>query len=348
MPPPVSSKSSATLAKPKPLSPANCALTGRAPPKSPATPTGPIRSTTSISRGRNPSAIARSPSSPPPASSCPIRPGRPAAFRDLQNGVLQHFLDTRAHDVTYSLVASTNFREYFPGTDPTGGDPHFQRDGVASLKLTVASSVRPLAPKLSYLIPAFLWTNSYDPVQKNWYTGRTVMLRAYFERPFLLSGNRETVGVVLFDPSSGVDPAKQNYVSRWGADPVRPITKPILQNELSEVNLCEAGHPLVTCTLPEGDQARIKPCSIHYSPERQLWYADVPINTLNTNTSFVRLAFVRFQPDSLTGGASEAPLLTSRFSPSSCSSLPTDGFPSTNAAARNSASRSPARSPTIP
>ncbi len=226
-------------------------------------------------------------------------------LRTLKAGLLQHFLDTRAHEVTYSLVASTNFREYFPGTDPAGGDRRYQRDGLGSVKLTVASSVRPLAPKLSYLIPAFFWTNSYDRVKKTWYTGRTVILRAYFERPFLLSGDHETVGVVLYDPSSGVDPGKQNYVSRWGADPVRPITKPILQNELSEVNLCEAGHPPVNCTLAEGDQVRIKPCAVHYSTERQLWYADVPINTQNCNTSFVRLAFVRWQPDSLTG-ASEA------------------------------------------
>jgi len=109
--------------------------------------------------------------------------------------------------------------------------------------------------------------------------------------------------VVLADNRSGVDPAQQNFVSRWGADPAREITTPIQQNELAEDNLCEQGAAVETCMLTEGDPARVKPCAIQYSCERKLWYSDIPINTKHSNAPFVRLALVRWQPDSLSGAS---------------------------------------------
>ncbi len=223
-------------------------------------------------------------------------------LRALGDSVYHHFLDTRAHTVTYKLVATTNFREYYPGADdpnPPSNDSHYQREGKETLTLTVASSARPLAPKISYLIPAFVWADTFDDATKTWYAGRTMVVRAYFERPMLLSGDHETIAVVLFDPASGVAPSQQKFVCRWGADPTRAITTPILQNEMSEVNFCAPGDPIETCMLTEGDSARAKPCKIQYSEFRQLWYADIPINTQHANAPFVSLAFVRWQPDAL-------------------------------------------------
>jgi hypothetical protein len=230
----------------------------------------------------------------------PLPATRLRALKD--NLVLHHFLDTRAHEITYTLVATTNFREYYPGADdpnsPTN-DPHYQREGKEKLKLTVASSARPLAPKIAYLIPAFVWTDTFDKATKTWHAGRTMIVRAYLERPMLLSGDHETIAVILFDPNSKVAPNQQNFVCRWGADPTRPITTPILQNEMSEVNFCAPGEPIETCMLAEGDSARAKPCKVQYSEDRQLWYADIPINTQHANAPFVSLAFVRWQPNAL-------------------------------------------------
>ena len=216
--------------------------------------------------------------------------------------VLQHFLDTRAHEVSYTLVATTNFREYYPGADDPkvkADDSDYERPAKEKLTLTVASSARPLAPKLSYLIPAFVWADAYDRKTKTWHEGRTMVVRAYFERPMLLSGDRETIAVVLFDPNSSVAPSEQKFVCRWGADPTRTITTPILQNEMSEVNFCGPGDSIETCILTEGGTARAKPCKIEYSEDRQLWFADVPINTQHSNAPFVSLSFVRWQPDAL-------------------------------------------------
>ena len=226
-------------------------------------------------------------------------PGTAVRCRAMK-ALTEHFNDTRAHEIQYSLVAATNFREYYyPPADAKSDESGFQTPGTKPVSLTVLSSVCPPAPAIRYLIPAFAWTNVYEKETKTWRVGRTVVLRAYFERPFLVSGNRETAGVILFDPDSGVPPAKQTWVSRWGADPTRPVTAPVKQNELSEANLCEADHPILNCTLPGKQKARVKVCSIHYSGDRNAWYTDIPINTLNANAPFVRLAFARWQPDAL-------------------------------------------------
>ena len=234
----------------------------------------------------------------------PDTPSPATRFRILNKSVVQHFLDTRAHKITYKLVATTNFREYYPGAEkPKADDEHFQLNGNDPVNLTVLSSVRPPAPSIAYVLPAFAWANTYDREKKIWHAGRTVVLRVYLKRPFLVSGDRETLGVVLADNRSGVDPAQQNFVSRWGADPAREITTPIQQNELAEDNLCEQGAAVETCMLTEGDPARVKPCAIQYSCERKLWYSDIPINTKHSNAPFVRLALVRWQPDSLSGAS---------------------------------------------
>jgi hypothetical protein len=222
-------------------------------------------------------------------------------LRSLSGGLVHHLLDTRAHEITYKLVATGNFREYYPGADIADkNEKEYQRAGdLKGALITVASSARPVAPDILYLIPAFVWANTWDHDQKKAYTGRTIIVRAYHGRPFLLSGNNETLGVVLSDPNSGVAPADQNFVSRWGADPTRTITTPILRNELTEDNLCEPGPEIETCVLAEGGTARVKPCAIQYSHERQLWFTDIPINTQHANAPFVRLALVRWQPDAL-------------------------------------------------
>ena len=233
----------------------------------------------------------------PPPHNPPIR------LRTLNSGLNEHFTDTRAHTITYSLVAGTNFREYYPGAGKKDEGPEFLREGEHSVTLTVLSSVPPPAPPLLYVVPAFLWTDTYEGSSKTWYSGRTMLARAWLSRPFLVSGDRETLGVLLFDPTSGVAPADQQSVSRWGADPARTIIAPIAREELTEANLCEAEQPIENCTLDNGDKVRVKPCRIEYCEERQLWYADIPINTQGANAPFVRLALVRWQPDALSSPA---------------------------------------------
>src|ERR1051325_2576999 len=49
-------------------------------------------------------------------------------------------------------------------------------------------------------------------------------LRIYLERPFLISGDLESLGIVIATPTRPADDNTQPLISRWGADPTRPIT----------------------------------------------------------------------------------------------------------------------------
>jgi hypothetical protein len=225
------------------------------------------------------------------------------------DSIVHHFTDTRAHTVFYRLSGATSFREYYPEAteQPDKNLADYCNDSGESAPVIVVSSARPLAPSLVYLIPAFLWEDNYDHHTKTWCRHRTVLLRAYFQRPFLLSGDLETVAVVLVDPASATTPANQKYVSRWGADPTRPITAPIQQNELNDSNFPDPNpkNQIVAASLAEGGTARFKPCNIQYSEARQLWYCDIPIDIQSANSPFVRLALARWQSQSLNDGTTD-------------------------------------------
>jgi hypothetical protein len=233
--------------------------------------------------------------------------------RTLKGGMFHAFPDTRAHDVTYTLSASTAFRGYFrPPTKPKATNPpapppdesgynlpRVDEKNTVVRKICVLSSVRPPAPSLAYVVPAFLWRDTYDKSTRTWFSGRDVVLRFYLQRPFLISGDLESIGVVMATPSQNADEQMQPLVSRWGSDPTRPITVPISSSALTAKNLCQPDDPPQTCQLAEGGIADVKPCAVHYAKDRKLWFSDIPINTLGSLTPFVRLALVRWQPQAL-------------------------------------------------
>jgi hypothetical protein len=226
-------------------------------------------------------------------------------LRTLVPGRLKHaFRDTRAHKVTYSLNACSRFVPYYP--NPTSDEEGFQVAGLTTRTITVLSSVRPTAPAIAYVIPAFDWTDTYDEKSKTWFSGRKAVLRIYLNRPCLGSGDREGIGIVLFSTRNKEVPADQPQVSRWGSDPTRPIVTPLAASELSAANFCEPHEPIRTCLLPTGEFADVKPCAIQYAQDRQLWFSDIPINTLGSYAPFLRLAVVRWQPDALHGATDDA------------------------------------------
>jgi hypothetical protein len=229
-------------------------------------------------------------------------------LRTLKRDLSQPFTDTRAHTVTYSLSAATIFRGYYPVREtsppsnpskPLPDEAEYTESGLTTRIVVVKSSARPPAPIIAYIVPAFLWRDTYDRKSRTWYSGRDIVARVYFERPFKLSGNRESVGVALATPTWASDEKTQPHVSRWGADPTRPIADPIVSSALTTDNLCEPGNPVQTCLLAEGGPVDIKPCEIHYAPDRKLWFSDIRINTLGALSPFLRLAFVRWQPQAL-------------------------------------------------
>lgn len=244
-------------------------------------------------------------------------------LRMLKSGIAHAFTDTRAHDVTYTLSAATRFRGYFPGPAPVPPRnppapppdesayslPKPDEHNLSVRKLTVLSSVRPPALKIAYIVPAFCWRDTYDKKSRTWFSGRDVLLRAYFERPFYVSGDLEGVGVVFAAPGLSDEDKTQPFISRWGSDPVRPITQPILSSALTDKNLCRIDEPAEACLLAEGGIAMTKPFAVQFARDRKLWFADIPINTMGAFAPFVRLALVRWQPQALCGPLDPVPAM---------------------------------------
>jgi hypothetical protein len=215
------------------------------------------------------------------------------------------FGDTKYRHVSYQLVATTRFREYFP---PEIED--VSRSGTAA-SVDVPSTARPAAPDVVYAVPMFEWsrTTATDGSQVRTRTGGGV--RVYLKRPWYSSGDGEMLGVVLADPASYPPGDRlRPFVTHLGKDaiwvtgsvadypqdadfkkifPRAFVTKAFLV--LDEVSAAEhtvfvAGH-----TLGPGD----------FDTDRKLWTCDIQIkiDAGQSYNPFVRLALARYQPHSL-------------------------------------------------
>jgi hypothetical protein len=220
-----------------------------------------------------------------------------ATSRDLAAQHLQHlFRDSRAHSVTYTLSAYTRFSEYYPENPkaPQAGS----LIGSDKYPVEVLSSVRPPAPSIPYVLPAFAWKDVYTAATKTWQRGRTIVIRVYLERPFLVSGDKECLGVVLA-PSSGK--ATGATVTQWGADPIVSGQPSITSNFMTRANfICADADVFHDCTsFGNTGPVDVVVFPVEFSPERSLWFCDIALNTSQTASAFVRFALVRWQPSAL-------------------------------------------------
>jgi hypothetical protein len=212
-------------------------------------------------------------------------------------GLAHKFRDTRAHDVTYTLEASTRFREYYPGNEL---DANFGIKNETKFPVTVKSSVRPSAVSIAYILPTFTWAHSEDrgsPVVQ-----RVAGARAYFYPPFGLSGNRECVCAVLATAQNPTAAEDQPMVSRWAADPIRNSSG-LPRSVIEATQIGDSGDTTngTVALLAEGGLAEVNIFAVTHAPERRLWFADIPFHVpvaLN-NMPFFRLALARWQPDGL-------------------------------------------------
>jgi hypothetical protein len=157
------------------------------------------------------------------------------------------FHDTKFRRVTYQVVATTRFREYFPDTITSV----LANITQVSDKLTidVPASARPAAPKVLYVLPTFGWSQTGNGRK------RRVGLRIYLDRPWYSSGDGELLGVVvahkpfppqdqqpdlrgsdrsghrqastrrvvsdpIVEPPEPVSEKSAPFITQWGTDPV--------------------------------------------------------------------------------------------------------------------------------
>jgi hypothetical protein len=215
------------------------------------------------------------------------------------------FGDTKHRTVDYRVRATTRFREYFPDNVISSADDAVWRDSHTAdiARVNVLSSARPDVPKVLYIVPTFKWEDTPLP---GWTTITQTQsgggLRVYLERPWYSSGEGELLGVLL--AATEPTPPPDELRSRYGADaawtrnsvhtidPLMPIHFPNRATDESGVQLAERS----------GVTASVVGFEPHYDRDRELWFADieVAVDDLAWNYwPFVRLALVRYQPDSL-------------------------------------------------
>jgi hypothetical protein len=224
----------------------------------------------------------------------------------------QHeFHDTKHRNVTYTAVATTRFREYFPDALTADIDNITRK----SLPVTVSipSSARPSAPKVLYVLPTFGWEAKTEGAW-NFSKRSGGGLRVYLDRPWFSSGEGELLGAVLWqcpppqhpEPSAFATPRLlRSYVTQWGADPI--WSSGLLPSEATPrpehfrnavafrdgLTLDELSH------LPKPPAVGVAGHAVAYDPKRQLWFCDIEMDPGEAYFPFVRLALARFQPDSI-------------------------------------------------
>lgn len=226
------------------------------------------------------------------------------ADADLPLEHLHELGDTKHRRIDYRAVATTRYRECFPGK------AEITRTSQP-VTLSIPSSARPASPSVLYVVPTFGWNRESTGPSERASTRIGGGLRVYLERPWFSSGEGELLGVVVLSqrgvPAASIPPALSRLVTRWGADPVwasdvarlAPGTSDFPRaaaNTRSGLTLAEHDHlkdPPVTVTVSVAGHP------VEYDPVRRLWFADIDVETGDAYSPFIRLALARYQPNSV-------------------------------------------------
>jgi hypothetical protein len=224
---------------------------------------------------------------------------------DPQMRALHEFGDTRHRMVSYWLKASTRFREFFPPglAGPTAADESdgFSRAGAKQV-VSIRNSAPPIAPAIRYVMPSYGW-DTPDPTPATAWVGFTRRrvgggVRVFLDRPWFLSGPGEQLGVVL--APAGIDPIETRH-TMIGVDPTRGG---LFTPQVPHIDPSMFTGGTVTPGVVLEDLSTVD--VVGYVPEldlvRNQWFVDVTVDMdklPNMYGPFVRLALVRFQPQSV-------------------------------------------------
>lgn len=175
-----------------------------------------------------------------------------------------------------------------------------------TVDMTVPNSARPDAPQVRYMVPIYRRSATATTATR---TGGAV--RVYLERPWWSSGDQERLGVVCWHPGSGAGPLPPAdlapYVTLWGFDPIFRSTRSLPgQPTPACFPLATASSSNHTLTIEEAARkVDVAGHDVGYDSDRKLWYCDVQVTGPNgkelaSYTPFIRFAFARYQPHSIT------------------------------------------------
>lgn len=183
--------------------------------------------------------------------------------------------------------------------EPTASPPDPQ-----GTPASIPSSARTSPPEIAYILPAFSWAKK-SSASKLQSTRSGNVLRVYLRRPWWTSGEGEQLGVIVADPPPGavLPGSLLPFVTRYGRDPL--FVSGAVHPNPSVVDFTNAvdrqAHILLAeqqGTIPWVDVAGH---TVQWDPVHKLWFADVVVSAGASYWPFIRLALVRYQPNSLAG-----------------------------------------------
>jgi hypothetical protein len=239
------------------------------------------------------------------------------------------FGDTKHRKVSYRPVAGSRFGDYFPPQFAAAGQNALTVRGEAK-GYSVPSSAPPTAPRLLYCVPTLALEHLKQvdgPPGAIVHRRRGGGVRVFLDRPWFSSGDGELLGVVLGE-SPGGDPAsvRDAWVTLMGRDPIHrsaPVVAPtadMFTNAVRQSGKLSLHTPsgsldvTVVGFAPQFDteemEERREMGGTDETEKRGgRWFCDLDIDTGDACLPFVRLALVRYQPDSIPTG-SPAPRIT--------------------------------------
>jgi hypothetical protein len=161
----------------------------------------------------------------------------------------------------------------------------------ATVTRHVPATVRPPAPAVHSVVPAFHWERGTAGTKLT-STRLGGVVRVYLQRPWYASGEGEMLAVRVLGSGEPADAASEKWATMWGRDPIRqPGSAPVI------------GYPRPTDLLGAVDepvpQGHAMGFPVDYDEQRQLWYADVRFQAQNVYQPFVRLRVARLQRHAL-------------------------------------------------
>ncbi|MFD9669854.1 hypothetical protein ACFWAY_51335 [Rhodococcus sp. NPDC059968] len=210
--------------------------------------------------------------------------------------VRHEFGDTKHRIVTYTLNASSRFREYFKSTEH---DTAFQVS-LAQTPVNILSSTRPTAPTISGVSPTFRWRRTQPGADRLEHTRQGQRLRVVVARPWFETGEGEQLAIVVA-PSPDSPATSSHLVTKIGRDPLfgTPETPLHPRPELFRTPAAAAS---ILMSAEAGAEVALVPFNLR--PNGENWYADIELAILDGSPSynpFVQLAVARYQPNSLDG-----------------------------------------------
>jgi hypothetical protein len=183
------------------------------------------------------------------------------------------FNDTKHRMVTYRLVATTRFREFFPERI-TSDVKNITRETTFP-GIIVKSSAPPPVPEISHIVPSFGWEVNSSLTRSKRLGGG---LRVYLGPTWYASGEGESLAIVG-DPQSGADPI---HVS---------------PNTGASMVIRPAGTEAVV--VPGPSRTKIYPFPVYFDEGSGLWYSDLLFDIQDAYFPFVKLTLARYQRHSL-------------------------------------------------